>query len=115
MQFIQDLRVAARSLLRVARVHRGQRPGVLGLGLAVVVTMFGVMHTIAEYAPASAGSPRPLVGIQLIDRVHNPIDVVCRIARARGLARRRRSKFEDLGRPICRHRDRERRRPAGAL
>src|SRR5262245_9902640 len=73
MQLIQDLRIASRSLLRT--------PGftalttiVLGLGLAVVVTMYGVVHTVAELPPP-VPEPDSLVGIQLSDRVHDNVEV----------------------------------------
>ncbi|HZF27122.1 MAG TPA: ABC transporter permease [Steroidobacteraceae bacterium] len=94
MQFIQDLRIAARSLLRT--------PGftalttiVLSLGLAVVVTMYGVVHTVA-YVPPPVPEPRSLVGIQLLDRVHNADDVFVGSHMLEDW-RATQTKFEDLG------------------
>jgi predicted permease len=93
MQFIQDLRVAARSLLR-APGFTAVTTTVLGLGLAVVVTMFGVMHTIAD-VPPPVPQPETLVGIQLIDRVHNSDDVYVG-SHALEDWRASQTKFEDL-------------------
>src|SRR5215470_2629467 len=94
MQFIQDLRIAARSLLRT--------PGftalttlVLSLGLAVVVTMYGVVHTIA-YVPPPVPQPDSLVGIQMIDRVHNADDVYIGSHMLEDW-RAAQTKFEDMG------------------
>ena len=67
MQFVQDLRVATRSLLRTP-AFTGLATGVLGLGLAVVVTMFGILYTIA-YEPPPFPEPRSLVGVHIIDKV----------------------------------------------
>lgn len=66
MQLLQDLRIAARSLLR-APAFTALATGVLGLGLAVVVTMFGILYTIA-YEPPPFPEPRSLVGVHTIDR-----------------------------------------------
>jgi predicted permease len=94
MQFIQDLRIASRSLLRT--------PGftalttiVLSLGLAVVVTMYGVVHTIA-YVPPPVPEPDSLVGIQMIDRVHNADDVYVGSHMLEDW-RAAQTKFDDLG------------------
>jgi predicted permease len=67
MQFIQDLRVATRSLLRTP-AFTGLATGVLGLGLAVVVTMFGILYTVA-YEPPPFPEPRSLVGVHVNDKV----------------------------------------------
>ncbi|MCI0434877.1 MAG: ABC transporter permease, partial [Gemmatimonadetes bacterium] len=66
MQFLQDLRIATRSLLR-APAFTALATGVLGLGLAVVVTMFGILYTIAYEAPPFP-EPDSLVGVHVIDR-----------------------------------------------
>ena len=94
MQFTQDLRIAARSLLR-APGFTAITTIVLGLGLAVVVTMFGVMHTIAD-VPPPVPQPQTLVGIQQIDRVHNSDDVYVG-SHALEDWRAAQTKFEDLG------------------
>ncbi|HSD75545.1 MAG TPA: ABC transporter permease [Steroidobacteraceae bacterium] len=72
MQFIQDLRVAFRSLLR-APAFTGLATGVLGLGLAVVVTMFGILYTIA-YEPPPFPRPESLVGVHIIDKARGKSD-----------------------------------------
>ena len=72
MQFIQDLRVATRSLLR-APAFTALATGVLGLGLAVVVTMFGILHTIA-YVPPPFPDPRSLVGVHIVDKARGSSD-----------------------------------------
>ena len=69
MQFLQDLRVACRSLLRTP-AFTALATGVLGLGLAVVVTMFGILYTIA-YAPPPFPEPESLVGVHIIDRARD--------------------------------------------
>ncbi|HKE43917.1 MAG TPA: ABC transporter permease [Steroidobacteraceae bacterium] len=94
MQFTQDLRIAARSLLR-APGFTALTTTVLSLGLAVVVTMYGVVHTIA-YVPPPVPEPDSLVGIQLIDRVHNADDVFVGSHMLEDW-RAAQSKFEDLG------------------
>ncbi len=72
MQFLQDLRVAARSLLRTP-AFTALAIGVLGLGLAVVVTMFGILYTIA-YAPPPFPEPQSLVGVHIIDKARGSSD-----------------------------------------
>ena len=47
MQLINDLRIASRSLLRTPG-FTALTTTVLSLGLAVVVTMYGVVHTVAR-------------------------------------------------------------------
>jgi predicted permease len=66
MQLIQDLRVATRSLLRTP-AFTALATGVLGLGLAVVVTMFGILYTIA-YEPPPFPNPESLVGVRIVDK-----------------------------------------------
>ena len=53
MQLLQDLRVATRSLLRTP-AFTALSTGVLGLGLAVVVTMFGILWGIVSIVLLSA-------------------------------------------------------------
>lgn len=72
MLFLQDLRIAARSLLR-APAFTALATGVLGLGLAVVVTMFGVLYTIG-YQPPPVSEPESLVGVHVIDRARDSSD-----------------------------------------
>src|SRR4029453_15222756 len=69
MQLINDLRIASRSLLRTPG-FTALTTTVLSLGLAVVVTMYGVDATVAKLPPP-VPEPESLVGIQLFDRVHN--------------------------------------------
>ena len=66
MQLLQDLRVATRSLLRTP-AFTALSTGVLGLGLAVVVTMFGILYTIA-YEPPPFPQPESLVGVRIVDK-----------------------------------------------
>ena len=68
MQLLHDLRIASRSLLRTPG-FTALTTTVLGLGLAVVVTMFGVVHTVAQLPPP-VPEPDSLVGILLFDREH---------------------------------------------
>jgi putative ABC transport system permease protein len=94
MQFIHDLRVATRSLLRTPG-FTALTTSVLGLGLAVVVTMFGVVHAVAQLPPP-VPEPESLVGIQLFDRVHNN-DQMGVGSHALEDWRAAQSKLEDLG------------------
>lgn len=93
MQFIQDVRIAARSLLR-APGFTALTTTVLGLGLAVVVTMFGVVRTVSD-TPPPVPQPESLVGITLVDRVHNA-DKVYVGSHALEDWRAAQTKFEDL-------------------
>jgi predicted permease len=72
MQLIQDVRVALRSLLR-APAFTALATGVLGLGLAVVVTMFGILYTIA-YEPPPFPHHESLVGVRIIDTARGKSD-----------------------------------------
>lgn len=66
MNFLQDLRIACRSLLRTPG-FTALSTGVLGLGLAVVVTMFGMLYAIGYEPPPLPGSDS-LVGVHIINR-----------------------------------------------
>ena len=66
MNILQDIRIACRSLLR-APGFTAIATGVLALGLAVVVTMFGILYTIG-YEPPPFPEPESLVGVHIIDR-----------------------------------------------
>jgi predicted permease len=72
MNILQDLRVACRSLVRVPG-FTALATGVLALGLAVVVTMFGILYTIG-YAPPPYPEPESLAGIHVIDRARGDSD-----------------------------------------
>jgi predicted permease len=72
MQFVQDLRVALRSLVRTP-AFTVLATGVLGLGLAVVVTMFGILYTIA-YEPPPFPEPESLVGVHIVDKARGTSD-----------------------------------------
>jgi predicted permease len=94
MQLLNDMRIASRSLLRTPG-FTALTTTVLGLGLAVVVTMYGVVHTVAQLPPP-VPDPESLVGIQLFDRVHNN-DQVGVGSHALEDWRAAQTKLEDLG------------------
>lgn len=66
MNFLQDLRIACRSLLRTP-AFTALSTGVLGLGLAVVVTMFGLMYAVGYESPPLPEADS-LVAVHTINR-----------------------------------------------
>lgn len=72
MSFVQDLRVATRSLARTPG-FTALATTVLALGLAVVVVMFAILWVVS-YEPPPIPNPETMVGIRTIDRAQGDLD-----------------------------------------